>query len=134
MTTTEDRSDRRIVWARDEGLHRWVPNLLALLVAIVGINDVTLSIGRIHRHVHQVSTILPLAWEHAAVAASIAGGLVLLLVARGLHRRKRRAWTLAVAVMFRVIGTPPPCEDWARSGLLATVNRPARVNPATNVL
>lgn len=99
MTTTEDRSDRRIVWARDEGLHRWVPNLLALLVAIVGINDVTLGIGRIHRRVHRVSTILPLAWEHAAVAASIAGGLVLLLVARGLHRRKRRAWTLAVAVL-----------------------------------
>ena len=85
--------------ARD-GSSRNTPLVLAILVAAVGILSVVSAatpaeqsrLDLLHRYVPKV-------FPPVATAAVAAAGLLMILVARGLARRKRRAWVIATALL-----------------------------------
>ncbi|GAA2691511.1 phosphatidylglycerol lysyltransferase domain-containing protein [Streptomyces lunalinharesii] len=52
-----------------------------------------------HSRVHAVAEVLPGAVSPLAASASLVVGILLLLLAHGLKRRKRRAWAAAVALL-----------------------------------
>lgn len=52
-----------------------------------------------HSRMHALAEVLPGAVSPLAAAASIVVGILLLLLAHGLKRRKRRAWGAAVALL-----------------------------------
>jgi len=81
------------------GAHARWPLILAAFVAVAGALDVLDAILPVHRtsllERLAPSEVHPLA---SALAAPI--GIVLMLLARGLARRKRRAWQVAVALLL----------------------------------
>jgi len=55
--------------------------------------------------IHQLTQIIPTSASAIAAAVTAALGVVLLYVARGLRRRKRRAWRVAVGVTALLVGS-----------------------------
>lgn len=87
----------RLAWARGR-----LPSLLALLVALAGVLDLgSVFKPALFHHVRRLARAIPItvAVTHLAAAAVAASGLLLILVARGLRRRKRRAWRAAVLAL-----------------------------------
>ena len=74
------------------------PKLAAAAAAFIGLVGVvsTLTPETASRS-HLIDALLPPGWTTAARTLTLALGFALLWVARGLARRKRRAWVLAVA-------------------------------------
>lgn len=67
---------------------------------IVGLLDVAAGVFPRFRHsrIHAVAEVLPVFGPFAA-ALAISAGVLLLLLAHGLKRRKRRAWRSAVVLL-----------------------------------
>ncbi|MFF0087402.1 phosphatidylglycerol lysyltransferase domain-containing protein [Streptomyces canus] len=78
-----------------------VPALIARACAFVGLLDVVAGVFTRFRHsrIHSIMEVLPGALGPFAAALSLSTGLLLLLLAHGLRRRKRRAWRAAVALL-----------------------------------
>ncbi|MFF3333223.1 hypothetical protein ACFYWX_27345, partial [Streptomyces sp. NPDC002888] len=102
---TEHRSDgllrnrlRRAVCASRPDA---VPAVIARACAFVGLLDVLAGVftGFRRSRVHAIAEVLPGALGPFAAALSLSAGLLLLLLAHGLRRRKRRAWRAAVALL-----------------------------------
>ena len=55
--------------------------------------------------IHDLTQVIPTPASAIATAVTLALGVVLLHVARGLRRRKRRAWRIAVGVTALLVGT-----------------------------
>lgn len=74
------------------------PKLAAAAAALIGLVGIvsTLTPQTASRS-HLIDALLPPGWTTAARTLTLALGFALLWVARGLARRKRRAWVLAVA-------------------------------------
>ncbi len=89
-------------------LRPYVPQLAGLLAAFAGLLDIVSALSSAQqRRVQALSDIVPGALSHAAVAATVVSGVLLLLAAHALRRRKRRAWRavtflLAVSVVLHV--------------------------------
>ena len=95
MTVTE--ADRRPPLWRAQG--RRVPNVLAALTGLFGLLTLLSALAPAQRdRVHDLSLVIPEPASATATAAAAAGGVLLLQLARGLRRRKRRAWRAAVVV------------------------------------
>jgi lysyl-tRNA synthetase class 2 len=78
----------------------WVPLAAAISVAIGGIIDIlSVVTPGITEWLFRLDRFVPSAAPRAASIAVAAAGVVLLLVARGLARRKRRAWQIAVCML-----------------------------------
>ena len=77
---------------------RW-PLLLAAFVAVAGALDVLDAILPVHR-TSLLERLAPAAVHPFASALAAPIGIVLMLLARGLARRKRRAWRIAVALLL----------------------------------
>jgi lysyl-tRNA synthetase, class II len=74
-------------------LHGWVPRLAALLTFLIGLSDI-LNILRsdlVHR-LHRINYLVPGTLTNVTRSADVLIGLMLLMLAHGLRRRKRRAW------------------------------------------
>ncbi|MEV7286820.1 phosphatidylglycerol lysyltransferase domain-containing protein [Streptomyces sp. NPDC093252] len=80
---------------------RSVPVLVAGACALVGLLDIAAGVFPRFRHsrAHALAEVLPGALGPFAAALSLSAGVLLLLLARGLRRRKRRAWRAAVALL-----------------------------------
>ncbi len=79
---------------------RRLPNVLAGLTALFGLLTLISALAPAQRdRVHQLSMLIPVPASATATAVSAAAGVLLLQLARGLRRRKRRAWRAAVAVV-----------------------------------
>ncbi|MFJ2906423.1 phosphatidylglycerol lysyltransferase domain-containing protein [Streptomyces sp. NPDC087212] len=78
-----------------------VPVLVARAGALVGLLDVAAGVFPRFRHsrMHTIAEVLPGALGPFAAALSLSSGVLLLLLAHGLRRRKRRAWRAAVVLL-----------------------------------
>ncbi|MFD4785622.1 phosphatidylglycerol lysyltransferase domain-containing protein [Streptomyces sp. NPDC058459] len=78
-----------------------VPTLIGRACALVGLLDIAAGVFPRFRHsrMHALAEALPGSFGPFAAALSLSAGVLLLLLAHGLKRRKRRAWRAAVALL-----------------------------------
>ena len=78
-----------------------VPALIAGACTLVGVLDIAGGVFPRFRHsrMHRVAEVLPCSFGPFAAALSLSAGILLLLLAHGLRRRKRRAWRAAVMLL-----------------------------------
>jgi len=85
---------------------RWVPILIGRALFLVGLFDILGNVFRKFRSpVHKLNHLLPVFLNGTALATAIFTGLVLMILARGLSRRKRRAWVLALIILVINLAT-----------------------------
>jgi len=85
--------------------HAWVPGSAALLTALIGLADI-LAIFRpdlVHK-LHKINYLVPGTLTTVTRSADVIIGLLLLMLAHGLRRRKRRAWQAVAALLVFDIG------------------------------
>lgn len=79
---------------------RWVPRVAGLLTYFIGLLDLASAITPAENsRVKELTRVVPGAFTHAATAATVVSGLLLLMLAHSLRRRKRRAWRAVVALL-----------------------------------
>jgi lysyl-tRNA synthetase class 2 len=77
-----------------------VPRVAGLLTYFAGLLDLASALTPAeHSRVKELTTVVPGAFTHAATAATVVSGLLLLMLAHSLRRRKRRAWRAVVALL-----------------------------------
>jgi lysyl-tRNA synthetase, class II len=78
----------------------WVPGIASLLCLIIGLSDV-LAIFKPawHAKLHNVNAFVPGTLTNVTRSADVIIGLMLVLLAHGLRRRKRRAWQAVLALL-----------------------------------
>ncbi|NGO10233.1 DUF2156 domain-containing protein [Streptomyces sp. HC44] len=78
-----------------------VPTLVARACTLVGLLDIAAGVFPRFRHsrMHTLAEVLPGALGPFAAALALSAGVLLLLLAHGLRRRKRRAWRAAVILL-----------------------------------
>jgi len=78
----------------------WVPGTAALLTALIGLADI-LNILRpdLAIRLHKLTYMVPGTLTNVARSAEVLIGLMLLMLAHGLRRRKRRAWQAVAALL-----------------------------------
>ncbi len=77
-----------------------VPAILGRLAYLVGLYDIASNLFRpVKKTTASVTHYLPVVVTSTGFATAIFTGVVLIIVARGLIRRKRRAWTLAIILL-----------------------------------
>ncbi|MFH8465507.1 phosphatidylglycerol lysyltransferase domain-containing protein [Streptomyces sp. NPDC017991] len=78
-----------------------VPAWVARACTLVGVLDIAAGVFPRFRHsrMHTLAEVLPGALGPFAAALSLSTGVLLLLLAHGLRRRKRRAWRAAVGLL-----------------------------------
>ncbi|MEV0491375.1 phosphatidylglycerol lysyltransferase domain-containing protein [Streptomyces atratus] len=78
-----------------------VPTLVGTSCTLVGLIDVAAGVFPRFRHsrMHTLAEVLPGALGPFAAALSLSAGVLLLLLAHGLRRHKRRAWRAAVVLL-----------------------------------
>lgn len=85
---------------------RWVPVWIGRATFLVGLFDILANVSRKFRvPVHKLDHIIPVFLNGSALATAIFTGLILMILARGLSRRKRRAWVLALVILFINLAT-----------------------------
>jgi lysyl-tRNA synthetase, class II len=85
--------------------HAWVPGSAALLTLLIGLADV----ARIFRpdlahKLHKIVYLVPGTLNTVTRTADVIIGLLLLMLAHGLRRRKRRAWQAVTALLAFDLG------------------------------
>jgi len=81
-------------------LIRAVPTLLAAATLLLGLADVISAVTpEQHARLVQLRQVVPLSVAHVASATTAVAGVLLMMLAHGLRRRKRRAWRAVVAVL-----------------------------------
>jgi lysyl-tRNA synthetase class 2 len=78
-----------------------VPTATAYAALVIGLLDIIGAVLPHFRHtrVHQIASVLPGTVNTLATAASLIVGVLLVMLAHALRRRKRRAWTAVVALL-----------------------------------
>ncbi|MFJ2443599.1 phosphatidylglycerol lysyltransferase domain-containing protein [Streptomyces sp. NPDC087658] len=78
-----------------------VPALVGTACAVIGLIDIAAGVFPRFRHsrMHDLAEVLPGALGPYAAALALSTGVLLLLLAHGLKRRKRRAWRAAVILL-----------------------------------
>ncbi|MGI5402029.1 phosphatidylglycerol lysyltransferase domain-containing protein [Streptomyces sp. CA-135486] len=78
-----------------------VPSLVGTACTLVGLIDIAAGVFPRFRHsrMHSLAEVLPGATGPFAAALSLCAGVLLLLLAHGLKRHKRRAWRAAVILL-----------------------------------
>jgi lysyl-tRNA synthetase, class II len=78
----------------------WIPAIASLLCLLIGLSDV-LAIFKPawHARLHNVNAFVPGTLTNVTRSADVIIGLMLVLLAHGLRRRKRRAWQAVVALL-----------------------------------
>jgi lysyl-tRNA synthetase class 2 len=85
--------------------HAWVPASAALLTLLIGLSDI-LALFRpdlVYR-LHKINYLVPGTLTTVTRSAEVIIGLMLLMLAHGLRRRKRRAWQAVAALLAFDIG------------------------------
>jgi lysyl-tRNA synthetase, class II len=83
----------------------WIPAIAALLTFLIGVSDV-LAVFKPdwHQRLHKFNEVVPGTLTNAAHTSDVIVGLLLLMLARGLRRRKRSAWQAVIALLaFNVV-------------------------------
>jgi lysyl-tRNA synthetase, class II len=80
----------------------WVPGTAALLTALIGLSDIVAIFkpDLVHRlQLHKINYLVPGTLTTVTRTADVIIGLMLLMLAHGLRRRKRRAWQAVIALL-----------------------------------
>jgi lysyl-tRNA synthetase, class II len=78
----------------------WIPTVASLLTFLIGISDVVAVFEpTLHEKLHKVNAVVPGTLTNVTRTSDVITGLLLLMLARGLRRRKRRAWQAVVALL-----------------------------------
>jgi len=78
----------------------WIPAVAALLTFLIGLSDVVAVFKPDwHQKMAKVNAVVPGTLTNVARTSDVIIGLLLLMLARGLRRRKRRAWQAVVALL-----------------------------------
>ena len=79
----------------------WIPAATSLLTFLIGISDVlaVFETPTVHAKLRKVNAVVPGTLTNVTHASTVIIGLLLLMLARGLRRRKRRAWQAVVALL-----------------------------------
>ncbi len=81
-------------------LQRSVPLWIGRATFLVGLFDILANVSRrIRNPIHRLDHILPVFPNASALATAIFTGLILMILASGLARRKHRAWTLTLIIL-----------------------------------
>ena len=95
MVSRPASAEARLSWAR-----RHVAGLIAALVAAAGIvNLVSGLTPEFHSRLRSIVDFVPGVVSGIATATTVVSGLLLLMLAKGLRRRKQRAWRGAVVLL-----------------------------------
>jgi lysyl-tRNA synthetase class 2 len=82
----------------------WVPRVAALLCLMTGVVDLASALSHPSRgRLMTLTEVVPGALTRASAALTLVTGVLLVLLARGLRRRKRRAWRVAVGLLVASI-------------------------------
>ena len=85
---------------------RWVPVWIGRVTFLVGLFDILGNVfHKFRAPVHKLNHLIPVFLNGTALATAIFTGLILMILARGLSRRKRRAWILALVILFINLAT-----------------------------
>lgn len=85
---------------------RWVPIWIGRVTFLVGLFDILTNVFHKFRSpVHKLDNVIPVFLNGSALATAIFTGLILMILARGLARRKRRAWVLALIILVINLAT-----------------------------
>jgi lysyl-tRNA synthetase class 2 len=106
-TNSADRLDREGKTATPgpparAGVRRrvWIPGIAALLTLIIGLSDVlAIFKSEWHAKLRNVNAFVPGTVTNVTRSADVIVGLMLVLLAHGLRRRKRRAWQAVIALL-----------------------------------
>jgi lysyl-tRNA synthetase, class II len=96
-----DRGDRSGPPTRKIGRGRvWIPGIASFLCLLIGLSDV-LAIFKPtwHARLHRLNAFVPGTLTNVTRSADVIIGLMLLLLAHGLRRRKRRAWQAVIGLL-----------------------------------
>ena len=78
----------------------WIPVVASLLTFLIGISDVVAALKPDwHPKLARVNAVMPGTLTNVARTSDVIIGLLLLMLARGLRRRKRRAWQAVIALL-----------------------------------
>ncbi|WP_232109942.1 phosphatidylglycerol lysyltransferase domain-containing protein [Streptomyces buecherae] len=106
MSARQDGEESKVVANRLRRVARGprpetIPSVIGTASALIGLLDIAAGVFPRFRHsrLHAVAEILPGAVSPLAAAASIVVGVLLLMLAHGLKRRKRRAWIAAAGLL-----------------------------------
>ncbi|HVU72071.1 MAG TPA: phosphatidylglycerol lysyltransferase domain-containing protein [Mycobacteriales bacterium] len=78
----------------------WVPRVAGIVAYVAGLLNLASAITPPERsRLTALRDVIPGAVSSVATAATVSAGVLLLLLAKGLRRRKRRAWRAAVALL-----------------------------------
>jgi lysyl-tRNA synthetase, class II len=85
----------------------WIPAVASLLTFLIGVGDVVAvfqshlpaNLKNLPEKLHNVNTFVPGTLTNVTRPSDVIIGLLLLMLARGLRRRKRRAWQAVVALL-----------------------------------
>ena len=78
----------------------WIPAVAALLTFLIGLSDVLAVFEpSLHDKLRKVNAVVPGTLTNVTHTSDVITGLLLLMLARGLRRRKRRAWQAVVALL-----------------------------------
>jgi lysyl-tRNA synthetase class 2 len=78
----------------------WLPGVAALLVFLVGVSDIlTIFKPQLVDKLHRIKPFVPGTLTNVTRTSDVIVGLLLVLLALGLRRRKRRAWQSVLALL-----------------------------------
>ncbi len=80
----------------------WIPAVAALLTFLIGLSDVLAVFKPAWHHAleaHKVNSVVPGTLTNVTRSSDVIIGLLLLMLARGLRRRKRRAWQAVLGLL-----------------------------------
>jgi lysyl-tRNA synthetase, class II len=87
----EEKSSKRLTW---------FPAVAALLIFLIGVSDVVAVLKPDwHQKLHKVNAVVPGTLTNVTRTSDVIVGLLLLMLARGLRRRKRRACQAVIALL-----------------------------------
>src|SRR5580700_5878801 len=106
-STSADHGDRRAdsappcpPWREGGKRLAWLPVVASLLVFLIGLSDIlTVFKPQVVDRLHKIKPFVPGFLANVTRTSDVIVGLLLVLLALGLRRRKRRAWQAVVALL-----------------------------------
>ncbi|HEV2375705.1 MAG TPA: phosphatidylglycerol lysyltransferase domain-containing protein [Streptosporangiaceae bacterium] len=110
---------------------RWVPFLSGWVCLLIGLADIIGALGPgvhhvMERRLHRITPYVPGVLTNVSHSAFVVIGLLLIMMSRGLRKRKRRAWQaatllLAFSVVIHVVHAPYKASGLAAAVVLAAL-------------
>ena len=83
------------------GFRKYIPALIGRATYLVGLIDILANVLHPFKaSAKKIQSYLPIFTHSTAFATAVFTGVVLIIVARGLIRRKKRAWAIAVGIIL----------------------------------